>query len=154
MIAPGRQLDIWDDPDFSFPGKERDFVQLRAACTPGRQPVLLRSCAESGDGPSSCLFLSGESRHRVSRGLGEKAQQPVIYFRPSLCRCILNQIVGRLLLSFLCSERVMLPALHRTVVWGYNKITIPVLEEHGLTGNTNVWSDPFKGSECCHCDKN
>lgn len=40
MITLGRQLDIWDDPDFPFPRKERDFVQLRVAFTPGRQAVL------------------------------------------------------------------------------------------------------------------
>ena len=105
MIAPGRQLGMQDGPDFSFPRKECDFVPLKAAFTPGRQAVLLRSCAESGDRPSSCLFLSGESRRHVSRGLGEKAHQPVIYIRPSLCQCVLNHIVVNLFLHSLSLKK-------------------------------------------------
>lgn len=45
---------------------------------------------------------------------------------------------GQPLPSFPESEKMMPRALHWTAGWGYNEITIPVLEQPSLTGNANM----------------
>lgn len=83
-------------------------VQLRVALPQGRWAVRhVPSRSESGYFPSICLLLSNQTRHHLSRVLGEKHHQLVVHFRPSLCQCILNYLEGLCIPLLLYSEKMI-----------------------------------------------
>ena len=115
MMTFGRRRSTWGSARLP---RGSVIVQLRAAFPPGRWVAMhMPSGPESGHFPSICLFLCNQTRHHLSRVLGEKHHQPDITFTSSLCQCLLNYMVGAFIPLLLYSRKKVLHHLLCGLCW-------------------------------------